>query len=518
MNKRPNFLFIMTDQHRADWLGCSGHPVVKTPNIDALAERGTRFENFYVASPVCMPNRASFMTGRYPSTHGLRYNGCLLSERANTFVGALKDSGYKTALIGKSHLQPFTKMFVSQDANAPTQEAWKADIGDYKKEEPDRYTGKNKYDFPVPYYGFDHVDMVTGHGDAAGGHYGQWFKSSHPDWETLQAPSSRLPHNYSVKQANRTPIAEEDYPTAWIKDRAIEYLRAHAHSDQPLFTYVSFPDPHHPFNPPGRYWYMYDPDDFETGPSYEDHKNPPSPLSNAREDYENGVVPDLQTTVFMANDREVREAMSLTAGMITMIDDAVGEIIQALKETGRYDNTIIVFNADHGDYLGDCNLLLKGAWSRDSINRVPMIWADPTSDNQADVSSVLASTVDLSSTILDRAGVAPYFGMQGRSLLDCLTGTDALRDSLLVEYNDGLPRMGFALPARVRTLVTPDWQLAVYRGENWGELYDRKTDPQMLNNLWDDPEHADTKANLVLELTQHLIAQMDESPRHTRVA
>ncbi len=80
MSKRTNFLFIMTDQQRADWLGCSGHPVVKTPNIDALAQTGTRFTEFHVASPVCMPNRASFMTGRYPSVHGLRYNGCVLPD------------------------------------------------------------------------------------------------------------------------------------------------------------------------------------------------------------------------------------------------------------------------------------------------------------------------------------------------------------------------------------------------------------------------------------------------------
>ena len=108
MTERPDFLFIMTDQHRADWLGCYGHPVVRTPHIDALAAGGTRFDEFFVATPVCMPNRASFMTGRYPTVHGLRYNGCLLSQRANTFVDVLRAGGYRTASIGKSHLQPFT--------------------------------------------------------------------------------------------------------------------------------------------------------------------------------------------------------------------------------------------------------------------------------------------------------------------------------------------------------------------------------------------------------------------------
>ena len=108
MTQKPNFLLFITDQHRADWLGCAGHPVVRTPNIDAIAAKGTRFEDFHVALPVCMPNRASLMTGRMPSVHGLRHNGCLLSERANTFVDVLAAGGYATASFGKSHLQPFT--------------------------------------------------------------------------------------------------------------------------------------------------------------------------------------------------------------------------------------------------------------------------------------------------------------------------------------------------------------------------------------------------------------------------
>jgi len=105
---RPNFLFFITDQHRADYLGCYGHPLLRTPHIDSIAARGTRFERFYVATPVCMPNRATLMTGRMPSLHGVRSNGIPLSLAANTFVDALRASGYATALVGKSHLQNFT--------------------------------------------------------------------------------------------------------------------------------------------------------------------------------------------------------------------------------------------------------------------------------------------------------------------------------------------------------------------------------------------------------------------------
>ena len=107
---RPNIVLFITDQQRADWLGCNGHPVVRTPHIDSIAARGITFDRFYVASPVCMPTRASLMTGRMPSVHGVRANGTPLSRDAVTFVDLLADAGYSTALIGKSHLQPFTGM------------------------------------------------------------------------------------------------------------------------------------------------------------------------------------------------------------------------------------------------------------------------------------------------------------------------------------------------------------------------------------------------------------------------
>jgi arylsulfatase A-like enzyme len=107
MQRRPNFLLFITDQHRADHLGCYGNRVVRTPNIDSIAARGARFDHFYVANAICMPNRATLMTGRMPSLHGVRYNGIPLSLEAVTFVELLAAAGYSTALVGKSHLQNF---------------------------------------------------------------------------------------------------------------------------------------------------------------------------------------------------------------------------------------------------------------------------------------------------------------------------------------------------------------------------------------------------------------------------
>ena len=354
MSKKPNFLFVMTDQQRADWLGCYGHPVLKTPNIDRIAENGTRFDQFYVASPICMPNRASFMTGRNPSLHGLRYNGCTLPMRANTFVDVLREGGYRTVSIGKSHLQPMTNMAAKSHApfeTGPISEAWKPNTNDYRNESPSRFQAKDRFDLPTPYYGFDHVDVVTGHGARGGGHYLQWFRERHDNWEELLDENNSLPHNYTCPQANRTPIPEDSYHTAYIRDRGVDYLRERTDDDTPFFAFVSFCDPHHPFNPPGRYWGMYSPDQFQLSEGVENHKKPPAPLQALQREYDTKKLPKMRELPFMASDRHVRESMALTAGMTAMIDDAVGMLIDTLKESGQDENTVIVYNADHGDYL-----------------------------------------------------------------------------------------------------------------------------------------------------------------------
>lgn len=517
---RPNFLVFVTDQQRADWLGCYGHPVLRTPNIDALAARGTRFDEFHTAMPVCMPNRASLLTGRYPSVHGLRYNGCVLSERANTFVDVLAAAGYRTAAIGKSHLQPFTgappKGGVKFESG-PIEEAWKPEPVAYEEEEPETYSSDEPYPIRTPYYGYRHVEMVTGHGDRCGGHYGQWFRRTHENWRELHDPANELPHNYNCPQAYRTPIPEDSYPTAWVRDRAAEWLRSQSGEDDPFFAFVSFPDPHHPFNPPGRYWSMYEPDQFEVALPYGAHRNPPPPLRYLRGKWERGESSETSQAAFYADDQALREAMALTAGMTTMIDDAIGDVLAALQESGRADDTIVIFTSDHGDYLGDYNLLLKGAVPSRALTRVPFIWADPA-DPAPQTSAALASTIDISATVLDRAGIRPYWGMQGKSLLGAIGKGEAPRDALLVEHHDGGARMGFSEPARVRCLLTDRWRLTIYKGEDWGELYDRRDDPGETVNLWDDPAYGEVRSELTGRLVHEMLATMEESPRANRLA
>jgi arylsulfatase A-like enzyme len=514
--KRPNFLFFITDQHRADYLGCAGHPVLRTPNIDAIAAAGTRFDRFHVATPVCMPNRASLLTGRFPSAHGLRYNGCELSYRASTFTEVLRAGGYRTASIGKSHVQPMTDMpaepRVDPAALGLIQEAWKDDGEDYDNETPERYRGNALYEFKQPYYGYDHIDMVTGHGQDCGGHYAQWLRTKSPMADAWRDPANQLPHDYVCPQAVRTPIPDELYPTSFVRDRAIDFINCVKNEDAPFFAFVSFPDPHHPFTPPGKYWDMYDPAEFSVRLPYEAHRNPTPPMRWLRERWQAGKRVSGSQEAFMADDLELREAMALSCGMITMIDDAIGSVVEALKQTGKYDDTVIVFNADHGDYLGDYNLLLKGAIMLRSVNNVPFIWSDPE-DRTGRVSHALASTVDLAPTIIERAGLKPYFGIQGRSFIRNVEGSDQLRDRLLVEHQDNATRMGFSEPCMARTLLSESHRLTVYKDADWGELYDLQNDPDESNNLWFEPAFAGLRSQLLEDLAQEMMQTVDQSPR-----
>lgn len=531
MAERPNFLYFITDQHRADYLGCYGHPVVKTPNIDSIAARGRKFTRFYVANPVCMPNRSTLMTGRMPSLHGVRSNGTPLSLRANTFVDALRLSGYKTALIGKSHLQNMTGMPPLRGRADPAEgytklpaefaEANKPIVGEgpYDQEDPSRWKPGEPYDLTLPFYGYDHVDLCTEHGDRVGGHYYVWLKQRRPDADTLRDRDNGLPSDYVCPQAYRTPIPEDLYPTSYITEKSLEWLEHYAQggSDQPFFCMASFPDPHHPFTPPGKYWDMYKPEDMELPPSYDFGNREPLPhVAWALEQRAAGNAVTTSQNAFSVDEREIREAMALSCGMITMIDDAVGRILAKLDELGLRDNTVLVFNSDHGDFMGDHRLLLKGPAHYHGLIRVPFIWSDPDGSTQGETDT-LSGTVDVAATVLDRARIEPYNGIQGRSLLSAVRGqteADAV-PAMIVEDDQQRKYMGYDSPPRLRTVVEHRWRMTISQGNAWGELYDLRDDPHEMINLWDDPKHKDTRAEMFELLARRQMELVDESPLPT---
>ncbi|MDN5540466.1 sulfatase-like hydrolase/transferase, partial [Comamonas sp.] len=226
-NKTPNVLLIVTDQQRADHLGCAGNTLLRTPNIDRLARTGVRASNFHAASTTCMSNRATLMTGRLPSLHGVVHNGISLSRDHTTFVELLRAGGYATALIGKSHLQSFgydgparRRWSHGDQGVAPPLELLDArkrqrDGDGYMNEwTPDWRSGK-RMAVTTPYYGFEHVELATFHGDQVDGDYARWLAQRHPTPDSLRGRANALPSpGYSAPQAWRTAMPEELYPSA----------------------------------------------------------------------------------------------------------------------------------------------------------------------------------------------------------------------------------------------------------------------------------------------------------------
>lgn len=518
MTKRPNFLFIITDQHRADHLGCYGNPIVKTPHIDGIAKKGSRWDRFYVANPICMPNRASIMTGRMSSLHGARHNGIPLSKDHTTFVELLKDAGYSTGLIGKSHLQSFTGLPATNQYEA------KDDLHTPRLELRDAYKRNRhssdydlevvpKWDTPLAermkgdFYGFDHVEVAADHADHASGDYLLWAREQRPDFDSLVGEENALPDNrYKAPQAWRTAVPEELYSTSWIADRAQNWLTEQSENGAPFFLQMSFPDPHHPFTPPGKYWDMYDPDTIPLPPSFGKGNLPP--IEAMRKALKEGTDPRDNQNPFSVSEDEARAIIALTYGSISMIDDAIGRVLAHLKSVGLADDTIVIFTSDHGDYMGDHGLMLKLLLHYQGILRVPFIWHDPTAQAHGKVDSGLAQSIDISATILARAGIQPFNGMQGRDL--CSTAPPL---GIIVEEDSQRLMTGFDRPQRVRTIVTDTHRMSLREGEDWHELYDLTSDPYEIDNIYSSAHAREIRAALTETMLRQIISLQDRAPQ-----
>lgn len=531
---RPNFLIFITDQHRADHLGCYGNPIVRTPNIDALARGGVCFDRAYVATPVCMPNRGSIMTSRMPSIHGARSNGVPLPLEAVTFADLLGEFGYRTALVGKSHLQNMEDappLLKTPESRAGTQksgtfpEARRSTIDDpaYCQELKASWADP-AHRLTLPYYGFQEVVLCNSHADECFGDWLRWLQREHPEL------AQRLGREHGVRdpdfvspQAWRTHLDEFQYPTHFIADQSQKWIRDHVanHPDQPFALMCSFPDPHHPWTPPGRYWDMYRPEDMPLSPSLLPAEEHPPHVRWLMDERNRGAAKVDGQRLFMATPREIQEMTALTYGMITNIDDRIGMVMETLRECGADRNTVVIFTSDHGDLLGDHGIVLKGPLHYQGLVRVPFIWREPDGDGA--VAQVrrddLVSSLDLPASILTRAGIASPNGSQGKPLFDPVGAPlGSGRDAVLIEENQQRAYLGFETPVKVRTLITERHRLSVFGDAQWGELYDLQQDPHELDNLWDAPAAIGIKAELLQRLVCALMEHADSSPSPTRIA
>jgi arylsulfatase A-like enzyme len=261
---------------------------------------------------------------------------------------------------------------------------------------------------------------------------------------------------------------------------------------------------------------MYKPEQFPVPEAFRRNDwTPPPHVQEAIDDRASGRANLSGMRTIATTAREAQEAQALTCGMIACIDDAVGRVLQALDASGQRDRTVVIFTTDHGDHLGDHRILLKGCEQYQSILHVPFIWSDPQAPGMA-VTDAIGSTIDIAATILDRARIAPYVGMQGRSLMPCM-GPDgrAVRDCAFVQYEHQMPDKDVDHMPRWHTIVDQRYRMTVASDGGFCELYDLQDDPGEFDNLWDRPEHAATRARLMERLVQLEIEHTDTVPHPT---
>ena len=482
-----NILFIMADQLRFDYLGCYGHPSIRTPNIDALAARGVRFERAYVQSPICGPSRMSFYTGRYVRSHGATWNGVPLRVGEMTLGDHLRPLGMQTVLCGKTHMQADREGM--ERLGLDPESVVGARVAECGFDVWDRLDGLHPSAYAQPSHYQDHL---RGLGYDGPNPWDQWANSAAgEDGEILSG--------WLMRHADRPArIEEKDSETPYATSRAIEFIEQARGG--PWCLHLSYIKPHWPYIVPAPYHAMYGPDDVLPAVRSEAERENAHPVLAAYHEHR-------FSKVFCRD--EVRErVIPAYMGLITQIDDQVGRLAAYLDERGLADDTLIVFTSDHGDYLGDHWLGEKELFHDPSV-KVPLIVVDPSREADATrgtVSRALVEGIDLAPTFVEVAGGRPRREvLEGHSLLPLIHGRgETPRDHVVSEYDYSF-RAARALLDRpadsARLAMIFDGRFKLVHAEGFRPmLYDLEADPEELVDLGADPGHAAERERLQLAL------------------
>ncbi|MGO9029906.1 MAG: sulfatase [Acidimicrobiales bacterium] len=510
-----NILFITTDQQRYDALGCNGGAVARTPVADRLAAEGIIYRRAYNQNTVCMPARSTMLTGQYVRSHGVVANGVPLPVDAPSVAAYLSEkAGYKTALLGKAHFEP------AFDPDGRWEENARAARGD---------TG--------PWRGFDrsvqamHAPSFNGHPIA---HYGRWLMANHPEYvESFGGILGAEPGgDTGAPETKNNDIPREWYHTDWVADRVVEWLDT-VDQDDHWFCWMSFPDPHHPWDPPASELARVPWRDMELPAGHPGSPDairkvlagkPAHWLAWYEGTWANAEGGPMAFFPASLTDDNLREVTAKTHVMNELIDEACGRVLRRVDERGWAGNTDVIYTTDHGELLGDYGFLYKGPFHTDSLMRLPMIWR-PASSAGVTPAAVTdpVGQVDLAPTFCSIAGVEPAEWMQG-SVLPTADGTG--RERMLCEWDSQFPGYGMHL----RTIYRDGWLCTAYQPstagqpngleKGWGEavllpiaiqydgtegeLYHLDEDPHQWHNRWDDPAVAGLQADLVDDLRSSL--------------
>lgn len=459
MARRPNVLFLMSDQHNAESMGCAGHGTVRTPALDRIASRGVRFTSAFCNNPICAPSRISFATGQYPHTHRLLGNNNFELDDRNpdTLAASFRRHGYQTALIGKAH------MIRAWDREGFEHIRY-CDLCDADRADP---TSNHYFKYLVD----------LGLGDS----YEDGSLPRDSEAVRKKCAAAKLPYEHSVEH--------------WTGQETLAFLEQRDPS-RPFFVHMTFERPHPHWTPAAEHVGMYDPDAIELGPDAADwweHRwqGRPEFIMRTAADRMHGF-----------SERDLKKALACHFALVTVIDMEIGRVLDRLERDGELANTIVVYTADHGDFAGDHGICDKNMGIYESIHRIPFLLMSPGGRAGCTCGAIIES-VDLFPTLCELADVPCPACVDGRSIVAEAQGHGAGKPFAVCEWDYPAPQR------RVNAIRTSRHRLVYYSHPQGGELYDHAVDPYEMTNLWDRTEYRETR----LELLELLFDQVNQYQR-----
>jgi len=450
--KKPNVVFILSDQHNAKCLGHKGHPDVKTPNLDKLAHEGVRFDNAITQNPICTPSRMCFISGQYAHNHGYYGLSGPKPKGLPTMFGHFKLNGYRTAAIGKIHCPEY---WVEDDCDVYHETEPSASIGG-RSGEYTRYLAKRN------------IEELEDHHS--------WQEFGHRGKQTCDGRPSK--------------VSYRDSQEGWSVTKGIEFMQKSKEDDQPFFLHISLPKPHQCYTPSQEFWDFYNEEKLSLPPNADfegPHRAPH--LVKMVDGWKQADWALLEPKTFEA--ARLRKLHGYY-GNISHVDHAVGELVDFLDNNGLGDDTIIIYSADHGDYAAEHGIMEKAPGiCHDAITRIPFIWRWGNNFKTAHVSSELVETVDVSTTLCSLCGVSPLETSDGKDITSMLQGESGeVRNVAVTEF------------AWSKSIRKGSWRLVYYPPEmfredypkGFGELYNLNEDPWEMKNLYFE-EGQQTKIN-----------------------
>jgi arylsulfatase A-like enzyme len=469
---RRNILLITTDQHRYDALGCYGAPICRTPHVDGLAERGVRFDAAYTPTSPCSPARAALFTGLYPHKNHVAANNQVLNPDVPNLASALGDAGYDLGYAGKWHVD---------EAKLPSE------YGFQGRDFPG-------YGYPPAGGVIDGLHFMEGLQPIP--HYPRYLEEH--GYKAPRVLEALYGHNPGQGRHEVYALQSGGMESSFeymASDFAIELMQQFKEDDKPFFLWTSFWGPHTPCLIPEPYYSMYDPASVPPEPSFmETWEGKP-------------YVQELFERFWGLRDIGWRGWQGIVArywGYVTMIDDLVGRMLEALRDLGLEEDTLVVFTTDHGDMMGAHRLIEKGPFTYDQVYRLPMVVAHPDCEAPGSVCEEFVYLHDLFPTFLEMAGIAPPDVPDSHSILANVLGSEMStgRDSIYTSFQAQV------FPFQQRMVRTRTHKLT-YSRSSIGELYDLEHDPWEMRNLIDMPESAAVQEELLAKMREHMVRLQD---------